>query len=327
MSNRKRLFDLLKIALSILLIVFLLQQIGLGNTLAVLSQANVYYLMAALFLFLLGVVLRAYRWQTLLCSLGLKISLSELTALYFVGFLFSNVLPSGFGGDVVKMYELSRSSHRATESVNTVFADRFFGLIVLQAFAFLALPFGYRLVSSGVLLLTLVLFAFSLAVACLLFSRALWRWLDPIMGKFLPEKSKEERTWVGKLAFQMRKLYDSFHNYESRAIFKVLSISFLFNLTLIAVNYFIALALRVDIPIWYFLLFVPLTSVILMIPISLNGLGIREAGYVALFAQAGVPESVAFSMSLLIYAMTVLTGLIGGVIYVLRGTREYISET
>ncbi|MFB0545316.1 MAG: YbhN family protein, partial [Anaerolineae bacterium] len=129
-----------------------------------------------------------------------------------------------------------------------------------------------------------------------------------------------------KLAQQLQQLYESIHAYEARSIWKALSISFVFNIALIAMNYLIALALEVDIPIWYFLLFVPLTSIILMIPFSLGGLGIREAGYVALFAQAGVPDNVAFSMSLLIYAMTVVAGLIGGVIYAVRGAREYVTE-
>ena len=338
--NRKRIFDLLKVGVSILLIVFLLKQIGLEQTVDTLAGANLYYLCGALVLFLLGIGLRAYRWQVLLISLGVEVPLEELTALYFVGFFFNNVLPSGFGGDVVKAYELSRYSRRVTEAINTILVDRFVGLVVLQGIALVALAFGHKLVSPGVTILTLLLFGGSLAVAWLLLNRRLWRWVGESLKALSGDKgesplsSSSERgarpLWSAlsqsKLAQQLQQLYESIHAYEARSIWKALSISFVFNIALIAMNYLIALALEVDIPIWYFLLFVPLTSIILMIPFSLGGLGIREAGYVALFAQAGVPDNVAFSMSLLIYAMTVVAGLIGGVIYAVRGAREYVTE-
>lgn len=317
--NRKRAFDLLKVAISVLLITFLLNQIGLGQTLEVLARANFYYLVAALTLFMLTVAIRAYRWQVLLTALEVKVPLSELTALYFVGFLFNNVLPSGFGGDAVRMYELSRYSRRGTEAVNTVLVDRFTGLIVLQAIALVGLAFGYRLVSSGVVVVTVLLFGGSLAVVWLLLSRGVAEFVGRRLKAF---------TFLAesKQAGQLKRLYESLHAYPAQAIWKALAVSFVFNISLIAVNYLIALALGVDISIWYFLVFVPLTSIILMIPISLNGLGVREVGYVTLFAQAGVPDSVAFSMSLLVYALAVLAGLVGGVVYILRGAREYLVE-
>jgi uncharacterized protein (TIRG00374 family) len=317
--NRKRVFDLLKVAISILLIAFLLNQIGLGQTLEVLTRANLYYLVAALALFMLTVAMRAYRWQVLLTGLGVEVPLSELTALYFVGFLFSNVLPSGFGGDVVRMYELSRSSRRGAEAVNTVLVDRFLGLIVLQAIALVGLAFGYRLVSPGVIVLTVLLFGGSLVVVWLLLNRRVAEFVGRRLQAFT-------FLTASKQAGQLQRLYESLHAYPAQAIWKALGISFVFNVSLIAVNYLIALALGVDISIWYFLLFVPLTSIIMMIPISLNGLGIREVGYVTLFAQAGVADSVAFSMSLLIYALSVLAGLVGGAVYILRGAREYLVE-
>jgi hypothetical protein len=59
-----------------------------------------------------------------------------------------------------------------------------------------------------------------------------------------------------------------------------------------------------------------------MLPVSMSGLGVREGAYVYLFAQAGVSTAQALAMSLLIYALRVAAGLVGGVLYALQGFRE-----
>jgi uncharacterized membrane protein YbhN (UPF0104 family) len=98
----------------------------------------------------------------------------------------------------------------------------------------------------------------------------------------------------------------------------------LFNVLLIAANVFIGEALGADLPPQYYMIFVPLTSLVLILPISFAGLGVREGTYVFLFSQAGMAQEVALSLSLLVYALgTVSPGLVGGVIYVLRGASSY----
>jgi uncharacterized membrane protein YbhN (UPF0104 family) len=94
--NRKRLLDLAKVIVSLILIFLLLREIGLQETLEKLLQVHPGYLLAALVVALLGVVVRAYRWQVLLSALEVEVPLGQLTALYFIGFLFTNVLPSSF---------------------------------------------------------------------------------------------------------------------------------------------------------------------------------------------------------------------------------------
>jgi uncharacterized membrane protein YbhN (UPF0104 family) len=125
---------------------------------------------------------------------------------------------------------------------------------------------------------------------------------------------------------QLRELYESVHACGLRAIGGALAISFVFNVLLIAVNYLIALSLGVKIPLWYFLLFIPLISFLLVLPISLSGLGVREGGYIYLFAQAGVSAPLALAMSLLFYALNVAAGLIGGVLYAFEGARGYVED-
>jgi uncharacterized membrane protein YbhN (UPF0104 family) len=98
------------------------------------------------------------------------------------------------------------------------------------------------------------------------------------------------------------------------------------NVLLIAVNYLIALSLGVRVSLWYFFLFVPIISFLLVLPVSLSGLGVREGGYVYLFSQAGVSAPLALTMSLVVYACNVAAGSIGGMLYTLEGVRGVRRE-
>jgi uncharacterized protein (TIRG00374 family) len=187
--NRKRLFDLLKIVVSLVLIIVILRSINLNALWQVVRNANPWYLLAAQAALMLGVVVRAYRWQMILVhDQGVDASLRELTALYFVGFLFNNLLPSGFGGDAVKMYELSRRSHRGAEAVSSVLVDRFMGLIALQTIGLIALVLSWQLVPTQIKVLTVVLFGASLMAAWVVSYRPLWEFLAdrvPLFNRLL----------------------------------------------------------------------------------------------------------------------------------------------
>jgi hypothetical protein len=74
-----------------------------------------------------------------------------------------------------------------------------------------------------------------------------------------------------------------------------------------------------------FIAFAPVVYVIEALPISLNGLGVREGAIVYLFGKAGVPASEALSLALLLVTFRFLLGLIGGAIFALRGSPALAS--
>jgi len=348
--NRKRFLDLAKVIVSLILIILLLREIGLQETLEKLLHVHPGYLLAALVAALLGVVVRAYRWQVLLSALEVEVPLGQLTALYFIGFLFTNVLPTGFGGDPIRMYELSRYTHRTAESAGTVLADRFFGLIVLQAMAVVALVFGHQLVEPWMIAFTVLLFVGSLVAVWLLLNRRLWQSLGerlkplaslgqkqgPVLSKGCPEPNRRVEgpvlsKIVGKvgnfsMAEGLKRFYESLYGYNVPTVGKTLGVSLVFNILLITMNHLLGLSLGARVSIWYYFLFVPITSIVTMLPVSFAGLGVREGAYVFLFTQTGMPQETALSLSLLVYVISIFTpGLIGGVIYVLKGARDYAA--
>lgn len=307
---RDKLFNLLKIGVSLGLLLLLLWKVGWRETWETFTQSDFRYLLAAWGLYLFSMVIRAYRWQSLVLIQKLRAPLSKLISLYFIGTFFNTVLPTGIGGDVVRMYELSRHSSQGTESISTVLVDRLCGFLVLFAMASLALIFSYRLIPPVVSAIIIIITLVSMLGVWIAFNETVWRWL----------KRMRLLSWLLEMR-RVQEFHTSIQAYRTPAISRALLASLAFNILLMVFNYLIALALGVRISPWYFLVFIPIISFLLILPVSLSGLGVREGGYVLLFAQAGVPNSLALAMSLCVYAITVATGLAGGLLYVLEGYR------
>jgi uncharacterized protein (TIRG00374 family) len=292
------------------LLALLLWKVGWRETWATIRQIDPRYLLAAWLLYLFSMVLRAYRWQVLLRIQKLTASLSRLTSLYFIGTFFNSVLPTGFGGDVVRVLELTKDSHQGTEAMGTVVVDRLCGFVVLFVMACLALPFSYRVIPALVTATILVITIVTLLGVWMALSDRVWGWLCklPLLGRLLDRP-------------RVQHFRASIAAYRTPAIANALLASLVFNVLLMVINYLVALGLGVRISLWYFFIFIPIISFLLTLPISFSGLGLREGGYILLFGQAGVPSSLALAMSLCIYAMAVVTGLIGGLLYALQGYR------
>ncbi len=310
---KNRLLNLLKIGLSVGLLALLFTRIGIGEAMGAIREMDLGAFVAAFLLFQLGVIIRAYRWEGLLDAVQLHVPLGRLVVLYFVGSFFNTFLPTGVGGDVVRIYELSRDSQRTSESVGTVFVDRLAGLVVLFGLALAALPFSGGLITAELKLATLTIAGGGILAAWLLFQRS---WADRLL-ELLPFGDR----FRGKVT----ELYQAVHACGTGAMGRALGISLLFNLILVSHVAILAVGLGIRVSLWYYLLFVPLISFSLVLPISISGLGVRETTFVLLFGQAGVEQPQALALSLAFYGVTLATGLVGAAFYALEGMRGLVS--
>jgi uncharacterized protein (TIRG00374 family) len=315
--NRKQLFNLLKIIVSISLLTFIFSTIDVRAFLNVIQQANPWWLLAALTMMMIGVVVRAFRWQILLEAIGVSVPIGELTAIYFIGFLFNNLLPSGLGGDAMRMLELNRYSERGSDTVTSVVVDRFLGLSALQAIALVALLTNWGVVPATLAYFTVAIFLGGLVIGYLLINRPLYLNLRQRLKLF---RRLTDIKFMGNL-------FESFQRYPVPALGRSYLVALLFNMVHITMYSFIGWALSAPVSLVQFAIIVPITSLVLLVPISFAGLGVREEAFRQLFGQIGVSQEVAVAMSLLIYVIgNVCTGLVGGVIYLWRGARGVVSE-
>jgi hypothetical protein len=310
-TKRKFLGNALKIVISLAGVAFLIHMQDMSQVLQLLKNMNWFPFAGALLLMLLGSFVRAYRWGSLVWALGVHVRWSRLIALYFVGAFFSLFLPTGVGGDAVKMYELSRDEGKTAAAISSVVVDRFLGLMVLFAMALLSLIGDYKLVIPEVRIIIALVFVACLIMVLLLLQRT---WLET-WGR---------RLRVGSLLGRfniLRELYQSFHLYGTAALLRGVGASLVWNLLLIVSYYLLGRAVDIDMSLWYYFLFVPVISAALMVP-SVGGLGIREWATVLLFKQVGVDESQALALALAYDITLLVNGLIGAIIYIRQGMKE-----
>jgi len=308
--SKRRIRGLIQIAVSAILLALILRQVHWSEVWDALRRIDLVWLAIAWSLFLLGVVVRAVRWRVLLDALGMHRPLRELTSWYFVGSFFNVILPTGFGGDAVRAAELSQDTGRPGPVVNSVVVDRYLGIMVLLAMGLIAGIMRPGMAAPSIFMLTAVLFGGGLMAAWLL-RRSWWASLarrDNLLGKAV-------------CLLRLPALAEAFAPYDRWSIGRGLAASLVFNLLQIGWNVAIGWGLGLRLPVSAYFVFVPLTAVVLLLP-AFGGLGVREMSYVGLFGSAGVPQAIALALSLGVYIITVATGLVGGMTYLVGGIRR-----
>ncbi|MCD6290270.1 MAG: flippase-like domain-containing protein [Anaerolineae bacterium] len=303
LRGRRYLSQGLKVAVSIILLAVLLRGVDWRLILKELSGARLGWVALAWGLFIAGLALRAWRWDGLLVADGIHVPISVLIRWYFIGTFFNTMLPTGFGGDVVKTYVLARYSARPGAAAGSVLVDRFSGILALLLIGAVALLLAPGLATPLTAALIWLLVAGALSALVIMAQRGVRDWV------------RTHLPWLERVKLG-RAVLDAIPAYGPRPLLRALAISFVFNMLLIGVNLCLARALGLNVPLPYFFIFIPLISVSLLLP-SVGGLGVREMSYVALFGQAGVAPAAATALSLLYYAVMLGSGLLGGIFYFL----------
>jgi uncharacterized membrane protein YbhN (UPF0104 family) len=309
--RRRQIFlNLLRVVISAGLLVFVITRAGLAELAATAQRADLRFYGLALTLATLGIVVRAGRWQVLLNAIGARVPFARTVYLYFVGAFFNAFLPTGFGGDVVRVLEVGEGA-TSQQAAGTVLVDRLTGFIVLFVLALAALPFSYRLLPPAIAGLIAILAAAVMVGSLLLFEgrllRRLTSWLPPAL-------SLAGDAWLGRT-------YSVITASGRRGVGGALLLSLWFNLQLMVESLLVARALGLAVPVWAFFLFVPVAVAALLVPVSISGLGVREGLYVTLFGAVGLSPAEAVALSLATFSLDLAMGLLGGAIYLLNSAR------
>jgi glycosyltransferase 2 family protein len=307
----------LQVAVSGAVIGYLLWRLDLEQTADLIASSNALDLLAALAIFIGTTWLMAWRWQLLLAARGIVEPLGWLTKLYFVGYAAGQVLPTAIGGDAVRMIEHAR--RRPTEkakAAGAIVIERVLGSLgtLLVVTAGLAVAAGrYDEIGFAVWVYA-IFFALTLVFLALLFSRRSGRLLQERVFP-LGRRLRLERP--------LASVYAALHDYRSHAgvLAAVLAISVGVQSVRIIGIWLCGEAVGIDVsPLVYFILG-PLLFLVQMVPVTLNGLGVREAFFVAFLSRFDVDKEAALAAGLLFYAATMATALPGGFLLLWRSVR------
>jgi uncharacterized protein (TIRG00374 family) len=308
MYKKGILLRLLKIGVSGALIVVILMRTDLERLWAHIINMNLYLFILANLLNLLRVFMSGYRWKILLRVKNIEVDMSTLSKIYFVGIFFNMFLPTALGGDAVRVYYLWRLTGEKVEATSSVVIERVIGFFALGLICLGAIVLsldeirGFKQSGSIALLCTVYLISI-----VMFFNKRIMEWVFCLLRR-LPMKrlvEKIERFYMSLWGFLERK----------NVVINALIISLLYQLAwLVGVMLIgIGIGIRID-PMRYFV-FLPIVMVATMIPMSINGIGIREAAFVILFGLAGVPVSSSVLLSFLAFSMAIILGILGGIVY------------
>ncbi len=304
-----------KLALSVALMAVLIARIPLASVAESLRSARPEWLAGACALLLLSNLIGAYQLWRLLLAVEIRIPLWKACAYYHIGLFFNNFLPANIGGDLARIADASRHGPTRAAAVSTVLLDRMIGTLALAGLALVTTLPAIDAFHLRVVYLALVAF-FALSVALL------WAVFHPAL---LPALERQlARVGLGMLKPHLDDLAERLRDFrEQRALFlKLLSVAIVVQVARVLVHALTARALGLRIDLAYFFLFVPLLAVIVSLPISFNGIGVREGAGVVLFGLVGVSRAQAFSLQFTTYLVGVAVSLLGGVMFLARLPRR-----
>ena len=245
----------------------------------------------------------------LLKGVQVRLPFTRIQIGYCGGIFFNIFMPSTIGGDLVRSFDLASHSKKPKEVVASVLLDRLSGYSALVIIAVLALLIGLNIIKDRAVL-------FTIALAILLLCGALL----VLFNNFLFSKfNKLFNLWPNnKLINAIRDLHEEVYYFRQhkRILFANLSLSLFIQLCFPFVFYFTAQALGVDIKLIYFYIFVPLITAITFLPVSIGGLGLRDATTVFFFTKAGLSQDLSLAISLINFSFVIIIGCIGGIVYV-----------
>ena len=310
-SPRAVLLLSLKVVVSVALFWWLFHRLQWSTIGPTLGHARPGWVAAAALLLFASHLLASYQWGRLLRAAGITLPFWKIVSYYHVGLFFNNFLPANVGGDLARTLDASRTGASRATALSTVLLDRILGTVALGGIAVLTtLPAidHFHLVAAyaGVL-------AFFLISVVML--RAI---LEPRVLAAL--EGVLRRVGLGRLSPTLDELAERMAAFrgQRRLFLEVLAVALVVQVMRIGVHVLFAQALGVHVPTAYFFLFVPLLAVIVSLPISLNGIGVREGAGMLLFGLVGLDRTHAFALQFGTYLVAVGVSLLGGLVFLAR---------
>lgn len=313
---------LLKILVSVGLLVFFFTRIHIERFFNTFASADFSYIILALLVYFVSQVLSALRWKVLARPLGFDGPFKFFLNCYLIGMFFNLFAPGTVGGDVSRVYYLAREGERNRQkawsgstmhAAVSVFVDRLVGMIVLVWLGALGLAlFPEYHIPSTVRLVT-----FALALGFVLAGV-----LVPVLRRIL---SVGSHPMLVKFRVALGTYRDDWHT-----IPQAIGLSFAVHLIQAWIHVMIGRAIHIEIPFSFCIIIYPLVGTFASLPISINGFGLREGGYLLLLTLIGINSEKSIAFGLLLFLVVAADSLIGGVVYLLKkspATSAIVAET
>ncbi len=312
---RRHLGLIFRSLVSILLVAFLVGKIDLPHLWSIVRTADVSWLLFGFFSFAPVILIVSWRWRMLLAVHDVHLRFWQVIELTMIGQFFSAFLLGTTGGDVIKIFYVTRAvpQHKAAVAF-TVIVDRVIGLVALLIFgvalSFTILPLLLSQHGTRVATATFYLFALGGVVGSII----------ACFGPFLL-RHESVRSLLKRLPYAHRgtSVYAAYER-TAQAVgvnFIALIGSLPSHVCSIMMGYGVFRAMHLQGPLLAFFSIVAIVNMLIALPTSISGLGVREGLFVLFYGLLGLDYDHAIAFSLTYFALNLLWSLVGGPFYFL----------
>ena len=295
---------------------YVLYKVDLGKTVDIITSASPWWLAISGLLTVGTVPFMAWRWQQLLRVRDVREGVWWLTRAYFVSYAVGQVLPTSVGGDASRIFETARRHPgQITPITGSVLLERSLGGAVTLLLAGIGLLLAIGRYDIGAYVWVELLFVVGTLVAGVVFFsrrvRTHLRFALPIARKLRVETPA-------------RAVYDGIHGYRDHVptLVLVCVVTVFLQLSRIVAIYASGRAVGIHLSLLPYVVLGPLLFLVMLVPFTVNGIGVREAFFVSFLGKLGVPADQAFACGFIFFVMTVLLALPGVVVILWEGLRR-----
>lgn len=300
-------FTIFRVFVSLLLIVWVVYLVDMRLMSQLIHRFDLGTFLLTISFILTAMMIGAWRWWQLARETGLVAPLSSVIHGYFVGLFFNNIMPVTVGGDVARTLFLSRRGHNFRQLVSAAILDRWFGLLSV-----LLTVIGAALMRPNVIGESQITLIVASVVLLLIMGGCFWLMLSTMRLREFQARYGVPK-WVTDWLISQSSDFISCHQ-SFKFIFLILALS-LISQGCIATAYFV-IGQFLGMPIVFvdYLVIVPAIMLAQTLPISLAGLGVREAASVWIFVAAGASEQHAVFLSLMMLFVLWIVAAPGGIV-------------
>ena len=288
---------MLKAGITLGLFYALVTRIDLNATVGLMAATDWRSVLGIVGVMVLQVIVAVFRWYRIMISKGVHISVRRSARFFWLGLFFNQLLPSSIGGDAIRGYCLVRDGQSVGRATLSVLLDRILGMAGLVVLIALAIPYAMNLINNpemqwGMMSALLVVIAGFIAILFIdIFTRRFSSWR---VMKGLTTLASDARQLLGSRQGLGLVLFSVLIHILSIVVVGMLSS---------------ALSIKVD---WIALtIIVPITTLLITIPLSIAGWGVREGVMVVGLGYVGIAPEEALALSILYGLLTLVVALPG----------------
>ncbi len=309
---------ILKLILSLSLIFFVFQRINLRDFFDILSSIHFLFPIIAALLYFTALFVNAVKWFQLLKF----VNLTELFLLTLVAQYYTLILFGQLAGEAIKAYKLGKGRQEAEQIAASVIIDRIIGFVGVMVVGIVGLTWSRTDMAKH------LMSWFALAMA--IFAGGLYLFhlhsFDQAIRKFLKLVKKSfHRTVI--IVDQCLRLIDAWKCYLGKpfVLLKSLLLGIVFQFICVCINLVFAKSLNINISFFDWCWIFGVITIIIFLPVTIGGVGLREGGFVFLLGTFGVPAEKALALSLSIFGLQLFGALIGGIVDFCHSSRGSAS--